>query len=68
MATQAIYDALEYGLLPGDGKFPTEDDLRSMESNNAPPSLLKDHIHFNSIGYELMGKLRYKKGKELGYW
>ena len=68
MSTRAIYDALEFGLLPNNGEYPTAEDLQRMGNNYAPKSLLKDGIHFNPIGYELLGRLRYEKGKELGYW
>lgn len=68
MTTQAIYDAIEFGLLPDNEQYPTTEDLERMKKNQTPRTLLKDNIHFNSIGYELLGRLRYKKGKELGYW
>ncbi|AGC76580.1 GDSL-like Lipase/Acylhydrolase [Nonlabens dokdonensis] len=68
MSTQAIYDAIAFDLLPKDVAHPTEQDLEMMKKERTPPSLLIDGIHFNSIGYELLGRLRFKKGKELGYW
>jgi lysophospholipase L1-like esterase len=68
MTTKAIYDAIEFGLLPDNGEYPTSEDLERMGKNYTPKTLLKDGIHFNSIGYELLGRIRYKKGKELGYW
>jgi len=68
MSTEAIYDAIKFNLLPDNGKYPTNEDIERMKKNNAPKTLLKDGIHFNSIGYELLGRLRYEKGKELGYW
>jgi lysophospholipase L1-like esterase len=68
MATKAIYDAIKFNLLPDNGEYPTTEDLERMKKNNAPKTLLKDGIHFNSIGYELLGRLRYEKGIELGYW
>ena len=68
MSSKAIYDAIDFGLLPNNGKYPTKEDLDNMKQNLAPKSLLHDNIHFNSIGYELLGRLRYKKGIELGYW
>lgn len=68
MTTKAIYDAIEFGLLPNNGEYPTSEDLERMEKNYTPKTLLKDGIHFNSIGYELLGRIRYKKGEELGYW
>ncbi|WP_438988388.1 hypothetical protein [Polaribacter sp.] len=68
MTTKAIYDAIEFGLLPNNGDYPTVKDLERINTNQTPKTLLKDGIHFNSIGYELLGRIRYKKGKELGYW
>lgn len=68
MATQGIYDAIKFGLLPDDGTYPTPEGLKRMQAKNAPSSLLIDGIHFNAVGYELLGRLRYNKGKELGYW
>ncbi len=68
MTTKAIYDAIKFGLLPNNGQYPTAKDLNDMKNNKAPTSLLYDGIHFNAIGYELLGRLRYQKGKELGYW
>jgi len=68
MSEKAIYDAIEFDLLPNNGKYPTNEDLERMDKNQTPKTLLKDGIHFNSIGYELLGRLRYKKGKELRYW
>jgi hypothetical protein len=68
MSGKAIYDAIEFELLPNNGEYPTHKDLERMDKNLAPKTLLKDGIHFNSIGYELLGRLRYKKGKKLGYW
>lgn len=68
MSTQGIYDAINYNLLPNDGSFPTSEDLIEMQNGYAPKSVLLDFVHFNAIGYELLGKLRYKKGIELGYW
>jgi lysophospholipase L1-like esterase len=68
MSTRAIYDAIKFNLLSDNGEYPTTEDLERMKKNYAPKTLLKDGIHFNSIGYELLGRLRYEKGKELGYW
>lgn len=68
MSSQAIYDAIKFGLLPKNGNYPTSEDLERMKNDYTPTTLLKDGIHFNSIGYELLGRLRYEKGKELGYW
>jgi lysophospholipase L1-like esterase len=68
MSSRAIYDAIDLGYLPDDESYPTAEDLKKMAMNSAPPSLLTDQIHLNSIGYRLLGNLRYKKGVELGYW
>ena len=35
------------------------------DSTNTPPF---DKTHFNEIGYKMMAKLVYDKGKALGYW
>lgn len=68
MSTQAIYDAIDLGLLPDNGSYPTQEDLNGMDNGFAPGSLISDGVHFNAIGYELLGRLRYEKGLELGYW
>ena len=68
MSETAIYDAIRYRLLPDNGTLPSENDLNAMKLKKAPPSLLFDRIHLNKIGYELLGRLRFKKGQELGYW
>ncbi|MGJ8683046.1 MAG: hypothetical protein ACSHWW_00385 [Nonlabens sp.] len=68
MSTQAIYDAIDYGLLPDNGTYPTAEDLNGMNNGYAPQSLISNGVHFNSIGYELLGLLRYQRGIELGYW
>lgn len=68
MSTQAIYDAIDFGLLPDNGTYPTVEDLNGMNNGFAPRSVLSDGVHFNAIGYELLGRLRYEKGIELGYW
>ena len=68
MSEIAIYDAIRLELLPDDGTLPSENDLSAMKLKKAPPSLLFDGIHLNKIGYELLGRLRFKKGQELGYW
>ncbi len=65
---QAIYDAIELGLLEDDGTYPTEEDLELMTKGRTPKSLTVDGVHFNKVGYTLLGRLRYQKGKELGYW
>ena len=68
MSEKAIYDALLFKLIRNDGTIPTLNDIHSMKLKKAPPSLLYDGIHLNKIGYELLGRLRFKKGQELGYW
>lgn len=68
MSEIAIYDAIRLELLPDDGTLPSKNDLSAMKLKKAPPSLLFDGIHLNKIGYELLGRLRFKKGQELGYW
>ncbi len=68
MSTQAIYDAIDYGLLPDNGTYPTAEDLNGMNNGYTPESLISSGVHFNAIGYELLGRLRYEKGIELGYW
>lgn len=60
MATDAIYDA---------GITPTERDLERMELGFTPYSLLSiDELHFNAVGYELIGKLVYERMDDLGYF
>lgn len=40
-----------------------------MEGGNVPPSLLStDMLHFNSDGYEIIGKLVYDRMEQLGYF
>lgn len=46
----------------------TEEDLEMMESGMTPSSLLYDHVNFNATGYDLIGKLIYKRMDELGYF
>ena len=47
---------------------PTVEDLKAIEEGRTPPSLLSDNVHFNSIGYELIGKLIFKTMDDLGYF
>lgn len=68
MRTVAIRDAIAFGLLPDDGSVPTEQDREDMRNSKAPASLRDDDIHLNAIGYQLVGRLRYQRGQELGYW
>ena len=48
-ANQAIYEAIELGLLPDDGSFPTATDLLDMEHGLCPRSLLVDLIHPTAV-------------------
>ena len=59
MSTQAMTDA---------GLIPTDADIEKMQMGATPDSLLTDVVHFNSVGYELVGKLIYKRMDELGYF
>lgn len=43
------------------GLTPTAADRRAMEAGRVPDSLLSDGLHFNSIGYEVLGKLVYAR-------
>lgn len=52
MCTEALRDA---------GISPTETDLEDMRAGRTPGSLLFDGLHFNSLGYELLGKLVYRR-------
>ena len=47
---------------------PSDNDSSAILDGEIPPSLLTDNIHFNETGYELISRLVYQKGKELGYW
>ena len=48
---------------------PTQSDISAMEGGNVPPSLLStDMLHFNSDGYEIIGKLVYDRMEQLGYF
>ena len=59
MSTQAMTDA---------GLIPTDADIEKMQMGATPDSLLSDEVQFNSVGYELIGKLIYKRMDELGYF
>ncbi len=60
MSTDALTDA---------GLTPTQDDTTAMDGGNVPPSLLSaDLLHFNSDGYEIIGKLVYDRMDQLGYF
>lgn len=56
MSTQGLADA---------GMEPTEADCADMQKGRTPESLLYDGLHFNSRGYELLGKLVYQRLQEL---
>ena len=58
---------LNYGL-EDMGITPTDEDSAAISGGEMPPSLLSDVVHFNSIGYELIANLIYKKGQDLEYW
>jgi lysophospholipase L1-like esterase len=47
---------------------PSDNDNIAIVDGEIPPSLLTDNVHFNESGYELISRLVYKKGQELGYW
>lgn len=47
MVKKAIYDM---------GMTPTSKDIEDMNKDCIPRSLLSDHVHFNSLGYEAAGK------------
>lgn len=57
MSTDALRDA---------GVSPTETDLSDMRAGRTPESLLFDGLHLNGLGYELLGKLVYRRLLELG--
>ncbi len=59
MATQAMSDA---------GLIPTDEDKELMRKGSAPKSLMSDSVHFNGIGYELIGRLIYRTMDDLGYF
>ena len=45
------------------------DELRAeFESGKCPTAFLADPVHFNAIGYELVGNLIYERMDELGYF
>jgi lysophospholipase L1-like esterase len=58
---------LEEGLKAA-GLVETEQDRLKKNQGNIPESLLVDDVHFNALGYTLIGEQVYKKGIELGYW
>lgn len=47
---------------------PTSEDLEDMKKGAVPASLLVDEVHFNKIGYELIGKVVYDRLIELEYF
>jgi len=46
----------------------TEEDKEAMEIGAVPPSLLSDKVHFNSYGYQVIGKVVYDRMVELKYF
>jgi hypothetical protein len=58
---------LDYGL-EDMNITPNDNDNSAIINGEIPPSLLTDNVHFNETGYELISRLVYQKGKELGYW
>ena len=50
------------------GLTATEEDKEAIEVGSMPPSLLHDTVHFNSIGYNLIGDVLYNRMNELGYF
>lgn len=60
MSTDAMSDA---------GLTPSQSDISAMEGGNVPPSLLsEDLLHFNSDGYEIIGRLVFNRMEHLGYF
>ncbi len=55
MVNKAIYDI---------GITPESQDLEDMEKDCIPRRFLKDHVHFNTLGYEATGKYLAKVIKE----
>lgn len=68
MITNAIQDAIDLGLLSDNGTYPTAQDIADISAGYPPTSLRSDAVHFNAIGYELMGRKLYEIGKNIGYW
>lgn len=58
MVNNAIYDL---------GIAPEAQDLEDMEKDCIPRKFLKDHVHFNTLGYEATGKYLAKIIKEKGW-
>lgn len=50
------------------GIKPTAEDIEAMKKGEIPPSLLSDDIHFNSIGYDLIGNIVYERMVDIGYF
>nr|MCR5624919.1 hypothetical protein [Lachnospiraceae bacterium] len=59
MCTQALTDA---------GITPSAEDFEYMLKGMTPPTVLYGSVHFNDIGYELIGNLVYNRMVELGYF
>lgn len=64
MVEHGIYDAIDRGYLVGD--YPTSEDVEAMEQDKVPPSLLVDTVHYNDIGYKLIGDLIYDRFISMG--
>jgi hypothetical protein len=64
-SSQAVYDAIDMGLLDGT-VYPTDEDLDAMRSGVCPPCFLADNVHLNAAGYTLLGHLVYNTMKKLG--
>lgn len=50
------------------GLTATSKDQISIDNGTVPPQFLSDYIHYNSIGYRIIGKLVYEKILELNYF
>lgn len=59
MSTRAMEDA---------GLEPSEEDLSLMKQGSTPASLTSVGSHYNSVGYELLGRLLFSTMNELGYF
>ncbi|QPC47592.1 hypothetical protein [Mangrovibacillus cuniculi] len=45
----------------------TKADKDAIASGSVPPSLLVDYVHFNQVGYELIGEAVFERMMELGW-
>ena len=66
MVKYGIQDAIQLGLLPNDGTYPTAQDEEDMQNNYPPTSLRHDETHYNTIGYTLIAHLVLDRMKALG--